>query len=235
MNVPFVVNTPSHEVGDLFMELVPEVEYGNVHREKAAISEILKSLVQLESQLNKGLDGNKKAQLRSAIIDLGEQYRSIGSASFNRKQFEDLTYDALLRIVTSVNVESLQHLRATLRTMKPAVPAKPMLSVNSPNKKANFGKTNTSTTEAQEFTSQANLDMYKSLYMAEQIYLEHNPQLLSTCGVKFPKREELRRTAVMIINRIISTVPTHANESNSAEHDLFRDRLSQIRKSLYPQ
>lgn len=235
MNVPLVVNTPNHEVGDLFMELVPETQYGNIHREKAAIGEILQSLVSLESRLNKSLDGDQKAQLRAAIIDLSNQYRSIGSASFKREQFEDFTYDALLRIVTSINVESLQHLRSTLRAMKPSAPVKPTLPVSADNKKSNFGKISAISSQAQEFASQANLDMYKSLYLLEKIYLENNPQLLSTCGEKFPKREELRHTAIILINRIIATAPTHANQSNSAEHDMFRDRLSQIRKSLYPQ
>lgn len=125
------------------MELVPEAEYGNIHREKAAIGEILKSLAQLEPRLSQRLDGVKKIQLRTAIIDLRVQYQNIGTASFNREQFEDFTYDALLRIVTSINVESLQHLRTTLRAMKPATPAKPMLQVSDHDKKDNFGEMST--------------------------------------------------------------------------------------------
>lgn len=39
----------------------------------------------------------------------------------------------------------------------------------------------------------------------------------------------------MLIGRVIATVPSHASESNSAEHDSLRDKLSQIRKRLYPQ
>lgn len=235
MKVPFVINTSWHEVGDLFMELVPEAEYGNIHREKAAIGEILKSLAQLEPRLSQRLDGVKKIQLRTAIIDLRVQYQNIGTASFNREQFEDSTYDALLRIVTSINVESLQHLRATLRAMKPATPAKPMLQVSDHDKKDNFGEMSTPASRVQEFASQANLEMYTSLYMLEKIYLESNPQLLATCWEKFPQREELRHTALMLISRVIATVPSHASQSNSTEHDMFRDKLNQIRKRLYPQ
>lgn len=75
--------------------------------------------------------------------------------------------------------------------------------------------------------------MYKSLFLAEKIYLENNQNLLASCGKKFEKRELLRTSAIELIEKIIATAPVHPDEPNSTEHDALRDQLNTIRKSLY--
>jgi len=218
----YVNNESAHEVGDLFLELVAEWKYGNIELEKVAIGNILKSVMKWELSLGKGLDATKKSDIRQAILSLGEQYRSIGTASFNRKVFENMTYDALLRIVVTVNVDSLAQLRVRLTALEKE-------------KKVGLQHAILQSSITSEYASEANLQMYKSLFLAEKIYLESNPELLATCGDKNLKREEYRRIAIILVHRIIATAPQHPHDANHPDHDLFRDRLNQIRKILYPQ
>jgi hypothetical protein len=85
-------------------------------------------------------------------------------------------------------------------------------------------------------TISANNDMlneYVSLFRAELVYLDSNPELLAICGQKNPKREELRKSAIMLVRNIISTTPKNSEEANSAEHEALREQLFKIRKQLY--
>lgn len=105
------LSAQSSAAGDLFLELVPENEYGNIEKEKVAISKLISGLKSVERLSLKGMSHQDRIALHTGISDLIAQYDSVNQKTFDRKTFEDRTYVALLNLVILFDVDSLSELR----------------------------------------------------------------------------------------------------------------------------
>lgn len=76
------------------------------------------------------------------------------------------------------------------------------------------------------------LEYYRSSFIAERLYLQYNPELIAI-GKIDPKKDELRMTAITLVDRIISTMATDPSHANSPEHEGFKERLFTARRNLY--
>lgn len=232
----------ANDVGDLFLELVPPADYGNISKEKAAMESLIKSLIIGESRLVEGLDAGHRNRFNSGLSALGEQYKSIGTPGFNRKAFEAGTYDALLQIVTTVNAESLQQLRAFLETPKAkrkgyvttAEYALPLGETNVPAPLVRVDAAEPASPAEESLQGESEFEFYKSSFKAELLYLESNPQLLALCGSANPKREEHRKAAIRLVKKILETMVDDPKQANLPAHEQFKEKLLDVRRFLYP-
>lgn len=221
----------SHEVGDLFLELVPAPYYGNIEKEKAAIEQLLLAMSEQEGRLLDGLDEAHKQRFYAGLLELGESFKSIGSSDFNRQAYEARTYDALLQIVTAVNAESLGHLREFLAKPKRKSGIMTTQYVYPPKTQVASFHMAADVSQGRTY-AESGLEFYRSSFLAERLYLMYNPELIAM-GKIDPKKEELRMTAITLVDRIISTMVKDPTQNNSLDHEQFKDRLFAARRSLY--